>query len=144
MKVPLTPSIDVQRWDKNGDHTHDLVGQTAFDPLAGGGTYIRTEGALVRYYRHPWFPGEKTCPVCSIEMHAHGYIEEGEQVVCPGDFIVSVDMKTFAAVKPRALGLMLYGRTINDGWIVTEKTPTPTPDTITIEVGLDKLDKDAL
>lgn len=81
--------IEAFRWFKNGDHPEDDVwrpfedtGQVPIEPR---------EGAIVRYFRHPNYPGKNPCPECPRIMHDHGFIDtkEGGHRVCPGDWIIT-------------------------------------------------------
>lgn len=80
--------IEAHQWFKNGDHPLDNC--TEVKATDSGETY-KSEGKLVRYYRHPAVPGHVTCRICETAMHYHGWIEtlEGGQIVCPGDYIIT-------------------------------------------------------
>lgn len=86
--------IEAHQWLKNGDHPDDRVGEDLHDPFTGD-TYQRLEGAVVRFYRHPRVDGQKVCEKCGQVMHEHGWLDtleggdDGAQVVCPGDWIVT-------------------------------------------------------
>lgn len=82
--------IEAHLWVKNGDHPLDCVGAKAVDPLSGG-TYIRQEGMVVRFFRRPDIPGSAACQHCGIPMHNHGWIDtlEGGHIVCPGDWVIT-------------------------------------------------------
>ncbi len=69
--------VDAHEWHVNGDHPADG------DP--------KTEGKVVRYYRHPNDDGGRVCHLCGEIMHEHGWIDtlEGGHIVCPGDFIIT-------------------------------------------------------
>ncbi len=47
----------------------------------------------VGYYRTPDLDAEYTCKHCQYTMHDHGWMDtpDGGQVVCPGDWIVTVE-----------------------------------------------------
>lgn len=68
----------LHQWHSNGDHPADAS-------LPG------REGAVVRYFRHPGFPGTQQCATCHTPLHAHGWIDSGAdgRTVCPGDFILT-------------------------------------------------------
>lgn len=72
--------IEAYQWWKNGDHPEDFP---------DGGS--NTEGAVVRYYRHPAISGESECEQCGQRHHDHGWIDTLEQGhrVCPGDWIIT-------------------------------------------------------
>lgn len=78
-KLPVV--IEAHQWFKNGDHPDD------FSERGRGGL---TEGKIVRYYRHPDFPGPTVCDRCGQTLHIHGWIDTLEQGhrVCPGDWII--------------------------------------------------------
>lgn len=69
--------IDAVQWWKNGDHPED--GET------------ETEGAVVRFYRHPDDSGDRECEHCGRTMHEHGWIDtlEGGHIVCPSDWVIT-------------------------------------------------------
>lgn len=82
--------IEATRWFKNGDHPDDHVGEKTADVLTGE-EYIRQEGAVVRYFRHPEIPGDQPCSKCGLSMRDHGWIDtlEDGYNVCPGDWIIT-------------------------------------------------------
>jgi hypothetical protein len=84
--------IDADQWFKNGDHPGDLVGDLVSDP-AGGPSYERLEGAVVRYFRRPEpeYAGLRVHDRCDLFWHDHGWIDtlEGGHTVCPGDWIIT-------------------------------------------------------
>jgi hypothetical protein len=86
-KLPV--EIDATQWFKNGDHPNDGVGQEARDPF-NDGTYIRIEGAIVRFFCVPGSDKMK-CKYCGTSMKMHGWIDtnEGGHIVCPGDFVIT-------------------------------------------------------
>lgn len=83
-------------WRRNGDHPHDGVGEIA-DWHGTGEPYEKLEGAVVRFYRHPWSPGDRYHTGsditeergCGYRWHDHGWIDQGEDgiTVCPGDMV---------------------------------------------------------
>ena len=90
--------IEATQWFKNGDHPLDY--SSTHDELENGEPRQFSpeerkannwEGDIVRYYRHPEVPGERTCMHCEKTMHDHGWIEtlEGGHIVCPGDWIIT-------------------------------------------------------
>lgn len=83
-KIPIV--VDAHRWFKNGDHPLDSLPPT--DKIIGG---ERSEGKLVRYFRHPNIKGTKTCEYCGLPMYDHGWIDTfaSGYVVCPGDWIIT-------------------------------------------------------
>ena len=81
--------IDAVQWFKNGDHPSDeiemiSVGHGKHDPF-------KSEGKVVRYFRHPEKRGDRVCEHCKQTMHHHGWIDtlEGGHIVCPGDWIIT-------------------------------------------------------
>lgn len=82
--------VHAARWWGNGDHPQDGVGDTAHDALTGA-TYTRIEGRIVRFFRHPDYPGSATHEPCGRTWHDHGWIDdlEGGHTVCPGDWIIT-------------------------------------------------------
>lgn len=85
--------VEAHQWFKNGDHPNDRVGQREPDPFSWDGGYIRKEGAVVRYFRHPddEFAGHKKHEACGFTWHQHGWIDtpNGGQTVCPTDWIIT-------------------------------------------------------
>lgn len=67
------------RWWQNGDHPGD-----GYNPRKGG------EGKVVRRFRAPDIEGAEICNTCGYIYHDHGWIEETESIVCPGNWIVPV------------------------------------------------------
>lgn len=85
-KLPVV--IEAAQWFENGDHPHDNSVQINND--VDGDSFL-SEGAIVRRYRHPDDPGERSCQHCGRIMHDHGWIDtlEGGHNVCPGDYIIT-------------------------------------------------------
>ncbi len=107
-KMPVV--VEATQWWKNGDHPDDHLPPA--DKIVAG---ERTEGSVVRYYRHPPVDpstGEisaaddaillgrlRHCDApdrfrresCEYLMDDHGWIDnlEGGHTVCPGDFIIT-------------------------------------------------------
>lgn len=87
--------VTASQWFKNGDHPEDY----AEDKIDADGTkwtadYQREhdwEGQVVRYYRHPDYPGGTICDQCGQPLHVHGWIDTLEQGhrVCPADVIIT-------------------------------------------------------
>lgn len=80
--------IQAHQWFKNGDHPED------------GGP--KTEGDVVRYFRHPNVAGKRKCKHCQMIMNRHGWIDtlEGGHTVCPGDWIIKGVEGEFYPCKP--------------------------------------------
>ena len=90
--------IEATQWFKNGDHPEDYA-----EPKEGiengeirvwSGAEVKAngwEGQIVRYYRHPYVPGDSLCEQCGKAHHFHGWIDTLEQGhrVCPGDWIIT-------------------------------------------------------
>lgn len=77
------------RWFRNGDHPDDRN--------------IGHEGAIVRYFNHPFVRGNDKCPECDTAMQSHGWIDFGlvgleNTTVCPGDWIIYSGDQGFACV----------------------------------------------
>ena len=98
-KKPVAVTAD--QWWKNGDHPQDGLGDSVFEPLSGQ-TYRRQEGKIVRYFRHPDYPGDATHDRCGVTWHHHGWIDtlEGGHTVCPGDWIITGVQGEFYPCKP--------------------------------------------
>lgn len=80
----------VVRWWRNGDHPADNCGELLDDPMHPGDAdhqYVRVEGAVVRFFRHPYVAGNAVHDRCGRTWHDHGWIDSGGdgQIVCPGD-----------------------------------------------------------
>ena len=86
-KIPVV--IEATQWLKNGDHPED----DCFRPFEDTGKIPAEarEGKIVRYFRRPDVPGERTCKECGRTFHFHGWIDtkEGGYIVCPGDWIIT-------------------------------------------------------
>lgn len=69
--------VEAHQWQQNGDHPHDGPADK--------------EGKVVRYFRHPGYPGTSYCAHCSRTYHAHGWIDtaQGGHTVCPADWIIN-------------------------------------------------------
>lgn len=99
---PKAMIVDAHQWHYNGDHPGDRVGEHLTDPLDDNNTYNRQEGAIVRYFRHPDFPGTTSCGQCKRTMHDHGWIDtpDGGHTVCPGDWILTTSNDEYYPVSP--------------------------------------------
>ena len=79
--------IEATQWFKNGDHPNDNSKK-----LVSG---FFSEGEVVRRWRHPNKTGDMLCRKCHIAMNMHGWIDtleggnDGAQIVCPGDWIIT-------------------------------------------------------
>src|SRR3954453_245820 len=87
MKYRNKPVLtEATQWFKNGDHPQD---QSV--PMENPGSSGLTEGKVVLYFRSLNIPGGRFCPDCGNVMQKHGILNglNGEEVVCPGDYIVT-------------------------------------------------------
>ena len=115
-KIPVV--IEAVQWFKNGDHPedHDHIGKGPFSEIAleKYWEYTRTEGKIVRYFRHPSVPGTKVCSKCDNTMHNHGWIDtlEGGHTACPGDWIITGVEGEFYPVKNRIF-LQTYEKVVD-------------------------------
>ena len=94
----LSVVIDAIQWFKNGDHPED----NCVDLISMKGEKFKTEGLVVRYFRHPDISGESECLKCGHTMHVHGWVGtlESCHCVCPGDFIIKDANGEFYPCKP--------------------------------------------
>jgi len=102
--------IEATQWFKNGDHPkdHDHIGKGPFSQVALEKyyEYTLTEGKVVRYYRSPSIDGKVDCYKCGKQMHDHGWLDtleggnDGAQVVCPGDWIITGIQGEYYPCKP--------------------------------------------
>ncbi|MCO1336080.1 PGDYG domain-containing protein [Microbulbifer sp. OS29] len=88
--------IEASQWFENGDHPEDYqedIGCALSDKVVSTERQrqLGFEGQVVRYYRHPHVPGERSCEHCGIAMAKHGWIDtlEGGHTACPGDWIIT-------------------------------------------------------
>lgn len=83
-------TVRAVRWWLNGDHPDDACETYVNDD----GLIGKTEGKIVRRFRHPEVPGSRICESCGVYMGDHGWIEGRSccsvdgYVVCPGDWLV--------------------------------------------------------
>ena len=88
MKYRKKPTLtEATQWFKNGDHPQD---QSKPIELTGGSQGL-SEGKVIRHFRSLNIPGGRFCPACGNVMHQHGLLNglNGEEIVCPGDYIVT-------------------------------------------------------
>jgi hypothetical protein len=88
MKYRKKPSLtEATQWFNNGDHPQDE--SEPVDLVSGNLGW--TEGKVVKYFRRLHIPGDRFCPDCGNVMQRHGILDglNGEEVVCPGDYIVT-------------------------------------------------------
>jgi hypothetical protein len=88
MKYRKKPALtEATQWFKNGDHPQDQS-----EPVERAGSSPgSTEGKVVRHFQSLKIPGGRFCPDCGNVMQRHGILDglNGEEVVCPGDYIVT-------------------------------------------------------
>jgi hypothetical protein len=115
VKYRKKPTLtEATQWFKNGDHPQD---QSAPVEKAGGSPGL-TEGKVVRYFRSLNIPGGRFCPDCGNVMQKHGILNglNGEETVCPGDYIVTNLKGQYYILKPADFEAM---------YEPYEATPTP-------------------
>jgi hypothetical protein len=88
MKYSKKPVLtEATQWFKNGDHPQDQslpVEKTGESPGL-------SEGKVVQFFRSLTIPTGRFCPDCGNIMQRHGILDglNGEETVCPGDYIVT-------------------------------------------------------
>ena len=88
MKYRKKPILtEASQWFTNGDHPQD---KSKPIKLTGGSDAL-SEGQVVRYFRSLKIPGGRFCSECGNVMQKHGILDgvNGEETVCPGDYIVT-------------------------------------------------------
>lgn len=103
MLVTREKAFSAVRWFKNGDHPLD--GNERFTDGEFKGELL--EGKVVRYYRHPLIDGSYICKSCGHIMHEHGWIDDGDQVVCPGDWVITKETHTYFVLTDKIVSLLL-------------------------------------
>jgi hypothetical protein len=80
--------IEATQWFKNGDHPQDACHLVA---APRGQMAFKSEGKVVRYFRHPLHQAFQNCEHCGGVFQDHGWIDtlEGGHIVCPGDWIIT-------------------------------------------------------
>jgi hypothetical protein len=88
---------EATQWFSNGDHPHD---ETTIIETPDG-ALRSSEGKVVKYFRSLKIPGGRFCPVCGNVMQDHGMLDgpNGEETVCPGDYIVTDRKGNYYVVK---------------------------------------------
>ena len=96
--------IEATQWYRNGDHPQDE--STPIDSPDGPQKF--TEGKVVRYFRSLNIPGSRFCLKCGNVMEEHGLLDglNGEEIVCPGDYIVTDLKGNYYALKPERFEAM--------------------------------------
>lgn len=87
-----TMFVEAEQWLKNGDHSLDE--SVMMDSEDGP---FKSEGNLVRYFRHPNVAGDSVCEICNCTMHVHGWIDPARvntgnaegRTVCPGSYVIA-------------------------------------------------------
>lgn len=92
-------TVSATRWWTNGDHPDDHGDHDA-EGRSHTTRHLHSEGEVVRYYRHPEVPGDRGCAHCGHLMHDHGWLDHEDQVVCPGDWVVTDGRGARLAVRP--------------------------------------------
>lgn len=90
MKYRKKPTLtDATQWFKNGDHPQDR--SVPIDTPSGSAQGRLTEGQVVKHFRSLKIPGGRFCEKCGNVMQKHGLFDglNGEEIVCPGDYIVT-------------------------------------------------------
>jgi hypothetical protein len=77
--------IEATQWFQNGDHPQD----DSTEQL--GDSSELSEGKIVQHFRSLDLEGNEYCPQCGNRMQRHGLLDglNGEEFVCPGDYIVT-------------------------------------------------------
>jgi hypothetical protein len=92
--------IEATQWYRNGDHPKDDCTVIKLNDK-----FIKTEGKIVRYFRHPQFPGESICQECHLMMSEHGWIDQpeeyGQSRVCPGDYVIDLVTGYYVVSSPQ-------------------------------------------
>lgn len=93
---------EATQWFKNGDHPQDRS-----IPIEGTEGRL-TEGKVVRYFRSLNIPGGRFCQHCGNVMQKHGLLDglNGEEIVCPGDYIVTDTKGRYYILKPEQFEAM--------------------------------------
>lgn len=126
MKYRKKPTLtEATQWFKNGDHPQD---RSVEIELTGGSPGL-SEGAVVKHWRSLKIPGGRFCPDCGNVFQKHGILGDGvngEELVCPGDYIVTNVKGRYYVLKSAEFEGM---------YEPYEPVPTPTPTPITPDPG---------
>jgi hypothetical protein len=83
--------IEATKWLKNGDHPKDYTTASA--------NLKKSEGEVVRYFRHPDYPGTDICLSCGKPYNDHGFIDQDYGIkVCPGSYVVTTGPDRYDAI----------------------------------------------
>ena len=105
MKYRKKPILtEATQWFVNGDHPQDR--STPIDNPDG--PQRLTEGKVVRYFRSLNIPGGRFCPKCGNVMQQHGLLDglNGEEIVCPGNYIVTDQKGNYYLLKSKEFEAM--------------------------------------
>lgn len=89
---------EATQWFKNGDHPRDR----SIEVERPGNSPSLSEGEVVHHFRSLNIPGSRFCPDCGNIMQKHGLLDglNGEEKVCPGDYIVTSRNGNYYVLKP--------------------------------------------
>lgn len=106
-KYTINPiEVEAIRWWQNGDHPndHEPIKQdpTHFDAHQYV-EYLKTDGAVVGRWPLKGLDTHILCNICGEKMGDHGWIqnEHDAQIVCPGDYVVTVGPDTYQSIRPK-------------------------------------------
>ena len=118
MKYRKKPALtEATQWFKNGDHPQDR----SIEIKMAGGSKGLSEGRVVKHWRSLKIPGGRFCPNCGNVFQKHGMLDgaNGEETVCPGDYIVTNLKGEYYVLKPE---------TFEGLYEPYEVVPTPMPE----------------
>ena len=89
--------LEATQWFKNGDHPQDQ----SLEIERPGSSPGLTEGKVVKHFRSLNIPGGRFCAQCGNVMEEHGLLDglNGEETVCPGDYIVTDQKGNYYVLK---------------------------------------------
>lgn len=100
MRFTKTVVVHAHQWWKNGDHPDDNAERNTVATIDGKPVLeMLGEGKVVRRFRHPDLPGTDLHRACGSSWDIHGWIKDGNQTVCPGDWVVTVEDGKYEVVK---------------------------------------------
>jgi len=78
---------EATQWFKNGDHPQD---QSVPIERPGNSPSL-SEGKVVQHFHSLKIPGSRFCSDCGNIMEKHGILNgiNGDETICPGDYIVT-------------------------------------------------------
>lgn len=129
VKRPIPVFAD--QWFKNGDHPEDRSERIVSASTPEG---FLSEGAVVRYFRHPSKKGITPCEKCGVRYHEHGWIDtlEGGHIVCPGDYIITGIAGEHYPCKPD-----IFANSYEEVQAGTDTRMIPVPERTTLKQGLE-------